>query len=72
MEKAVLVGVVLPHQRKEQIQEYLEELAFLAETAGAKAEKTFIQSLPHPDPRTFIQKGKAEEIKNYVREHKVN
>ncbi|MCS7076109.1 MAG: GTPase HflX [Bacteroidia bacterium] len=72
MERAVLVGVMLPNQRKEQIQEYLDELAFLADTAGAQTQIRFIQSLLHPDPRTFINKGKAEEIKNYVREHKID
>jgi len=47
-------------------QEYLDELAFLAETAGAVAVKRFVQKLQHPDSRTFVGKGKLEEIKNYV------
>lgn len=72
MERAVLVGVILPNQSREQIEEYLDELAFLADTAGAKEEKRFIQSLQHPDVRTFVNKGKAEEIKNYVREHQID
>lgn len=72
MERAVLVGVVLPNQSKEQIQEYLDELAFLADTAGATEVFRFVQSLQHPDVRTFVNKGKAEEIKNYVREHQID
>lgn len=70
-ERAVLVGLVSKEQTEQQVQEYLEELAFLAETAGAKAIKRFIQKLPHPDSRTFIGKGKLEEIKNYVQDKEV-
>lgn len=65
-EKAVLVGLVHKTQTEEQVKEYLEELAFLAETAGAKAVKRFMQKLPHPDSRTFVGKGKLEEIRNYI------
>ena len=65
-EKAVLVGLVHKDQTEEQLQEYLDELAFLAETAGARAVKRFTQKLPHPDSRTFIGKGKLEEIKKYI------
>jgi GTP-binding protein HflX len=65
-EKAVLVGVASPEQTIQQAEEYLDELAFLAETAGAIAVKRFIQKLPHPDSRTFVGKGKLEEIKKYV------
>ncbi|MCX8018980.1 MAG: GTPase HflX [Chitinophagaceae bacterium] len=65
-ENAVLVGLIHKGQTEEQLQEYLDELAFLAETAGATAVKRFIQKLPHPDPKTFIGKGKLEEIKNFV------
>jgi GTP-binding protein HflX len=65
-ERAVLVGLAQKDQTDEQLQEYLDELAFLAETAGAVAVKRFTQKLPHPDSRTFIGKGKLEEIKNYV------
>jgi GTP-binding protein HflX len=66
VEKAVLVGLVYKDQTEPQVQEYLDELAFLAETAGATAVKRFTQKLPHPDSRTFIGKGKLEEIKKYV------
>ncbi|MDX2048970.1 MAG: GTPase HflX [Chitinophagaceae bacterium] len=65
-EKAVLVGVVHKGQTETQVEEYLEELAFLAETAGAVTVKRFMQKLPHPDSRTYVGKGKLEEIKNYV------
>jgi GTP-binding protein HflX len=65
-EKTVLVGLILKEQTEEQVTEYLDELAFLSETAGAMAVKRFTQRLPHPDSRTFVGKGKLEEIKNYV------
>lgn len=65
-ERAVLVGLVHKDQTEVQLQEYLDELAFLAETAGAVAVKRFTQKLPHPDSRTFVGKGKLEEIKQYV------
>lgn len=51
---------------EEETQEHLDELAFLAETAGIKTEKQFVQNLPHPDPRTFVGKGKLEEMKSFV------
>ncbi len=65
-EKAVLVGLIQKEQTDEQVTEYLDELAFLSETAGATAIKRFTQKLPHPDSRSFVGKGKLEEIKNYV------
>ena len=65
-EPAVLVGLIQKDQTEPQVQEYLDELAFLAETAGAVAVKRFTQKLQHPDSRTFVGKGKLEEIKNYV------
>lgn len=65
-ERAVLVGLINKDQTEPQMQEYLDELAFLAETAGAVAVKRFTQKLPHPDSRTFVGKGKLEEIKKYV------
>lgn len=65
-EKAILVGVVHKDQTEQQTQEYLDELAFLAETAGAIAVKRFTQKLLHPDSRTFIGKGKLEEIRKYI------
>jgi GTPase len=65
-EKAVLVGVVTKEQTEEKVQEYLDELAFLAETAGAVTLKRFTQKLSHPDSKTFVGKGKLEEIKTYI------
>jgi GTP-binding protein HflX len=65
-ERAILVGLVHKDQTEPQLQEYLDELAFLAETAGAVAVKRFTQKLLHPDSKTFIGKGKLEEIKKYV------
>lgn len=68
-ELAVLVGVVTGSQTEEQISEYLDELAFLALTAGVVTKKRFVQRLPHPHVRTFVGKGKLEEIKDYIQEH---
>lgn len=65
-EKAILVGLVHKQQTEQQLKEYLQELAFLAETAGATAVKTFFQKLPHPDSKTFMGKGKLEEIAAYI------
>lgn len=65
-ETAVLVGLIQKNQTEEQLKEYLDELAFLAETAGAKAIKRFWQKLPHPDSKTFVGKGKLEEIRDYL------
>ncbi|MGI8580794.1 MAG: GTPase HflX [Chitinophagaceae bacterium] len=64
--KAVLVGLINKEQTEHLVNEYLDELAFLADTAGAKAIKRFTQRLPHPDSKTFIGKGKLEEIKKYI------
>jgi GTP-binding protein HflX len=63
---AVLVGLIHKDQNEHQLNEYLDELAFLAETAGAVAVKRFTQRLPHPDSRTFVGKGKLEEIKRFI------
>ena len=70
-EKAVLVGLVHKDQTETQVQEYLDELAFLAETAGAVTVKRFTQKLLHPDSKTFVGKGKLEEIKNYCQQKNV-
>lgn len=70
-ERAVLVGVIQKDQKEQQVQEYLDELAFLAETAGAVTVKKFVQKLAHPDSRTFVGKGKLQEIKNYAKEKEV-
>ncbi|WP_336514934.1 GTPase HflX [Pollutibacter soli] len=65
-EKAVLVGVIHKNQTDRQVEEYLDELSFLAETAGAQTSRRFIQRLQHPDSKTYIGKGKLEEIRQYV------
>lgn len=70
-EKAVLIGLVTKDQNEIQVKEYLDELAFLAETAGAIAVKTFYQKLSHPDSKTFVGKGKLEEIKDYIWEKEI-
>ncbi|HLO38867.1 MAG TPA: hypothetical protein VK173_10255, partial [Lacibacter sp.] len=70
-ERAIIVGVVQKGQTDLQVQEYMDELAFLAETAGAITIKRFMQKLPRPDSKTFVGKGKLEEIKNYVQGHDI-
>lgn len=68
---AVLVGLIQQNQAEELEVEYLEELKFLAETAGANTLKIFTQKLAHPDSRTFVGKGKLEEIKKYISQRNV-
>ena len=70
-ESAILVGVIKKDETEQQVKEYLDELAFLAETAGAVAVKRFVQKLSHPDSKTFVGKGKLEEIARYVAEHNI-
>ena len=65
-ENAILVGVVQPDQTDVQVNEYIDELEFLAETAGVKTLKRFTQKLKHPDARSFVGKGKLEEIKKFI------
>lgn len=65
-EKAVLVGLVYGEQTQDQLTEFMDELEFLTNTAGAKVLKRFTQKLPHPDVRSFVGKGKLEEIQEYV------
>ncbi|MFL5787916.1 MAG: GTPase HflX [Flavisolibacter sp.] len=71
-EKAILVSVIQKDQKEEEANEYLDELAFLAETAGAITVKRFVQKLAHPDSRTFVGKGKLEEIREYVASKDIN
>ncbi|RYZ18633.1 MAG: GTPase HflX [Chitinophagaceae bacterium] len=71
-EMAVLVGVVQKEQTETQVTEYLDELAFLAETAGAVTVKRFVQKLARPEPKTFVGKGKLQEIAAYVQSHGIN
>ena len=65
-ENAILVGLIQKDQTEERENEYLDELSFLAETAGAVAVKRFTQKMSRPDSKTFLGKGKLEEIKNYI------
>ncbi|MCI5080831.1 MAG: GTPase HflX [Saprospiraceae bacterium] len=67
-EYAILIGLVTKNETEEQIVEYLDELEFLALTAGAKTLKRFIQKLPHPDSKTFIGSGKLDEVAEYIEE----
>jgi GTPase len=69
--RTVLVGVINKDQTDQQAHEYLDELAFLSETAGAIAIKRFTQKLVQPDSRSFVGKGKLEEIRKYVESHDV-
>ena len=71
-ERTVLVGVVQKDQNEQQVTEYLDELAFLAETAGAETVRRFTQKLAHPDSKTFVGKGKLEEIKDYITGRNIN
>lgn len=71
-ETAVLVALISQEQTTEQTREYLEELAFLAETSGAKTLNSFTQRMEKPDVRTFVGKGKLEEIHAYVIAHEVD
>ncbi len=71
-ERVVLVGAITRGETEEAVAEYLEELAFLTDTAGGVVLKTFTQKMDKPDPATYIGKGKAEEIKAYIEEHKAD
>lgn len=71
-ERAVLVGLITPTQNETKANEYLAELAFLAETAGAKSEKRFLQRVDNPNPRTFVGKGKLEEIRQYIEDNAID
>ena len=71
-ETVVLVGVITRLQPEEQVTEYLDELEFLALTAGATTLKRFVQKVDLPNSATFIGQGKMYEIKDYILEHKVD
>ena len=70
-ERAVLVGLITPTQGEAKANEYLDELAFLADTAGAVTVMRFLQRLDYPNPRTFVGTGKLEEIKQYVEDNEI-
>ncbi|HQN98322.1 MAG TPA: GTPase HflX [Bacteroidales bacterium] len=71
-ESAVVVGLITPEQSVDKSREYLDELEFLADTAGAVVKKRFVQRLPYPDPKTFVGKGKLKEIFNYVTDNHID
>ena len=71
MEKAILIGLITPDISQEQAYEYLDELAFLADTAGAKPIRNFTQKLPHPDNKTFLGKGKMDEVRLFAEENEI-
>ncbi|MDE6026495.1 MAG: GTPase HflX, partial [Muribaculaceae bacterium] len=70
-ERAVLVGLATRQQNEAKCNEYLDELEFLAHTAGAETEKRFIQKLDYPNSRTYVGKGKLEEIRQYVEDNEI-
>lgn len=71
-ERCVLVGLINKQQSREEVEEYLDELAFLAETAHAVTVKRFVQQLDRPDTRFFVGSGKIEEIRNFVVENEID
>ncbi len=71
-ESAVLIGLINQEQDELQLKEYLDELAFLTETAGAKAVKRFTQRIEFPNPRTFVGSGKLYEIASYIRDNEID
>ncbi|GAA3966112.1 GTPase HflX [Pedobacter ginsengiterrae] len=71
-ERAILVGVITPGEKEEQTKEYLDELAFLVETAGGRVEKNFTQKMLKPERATFVGTGKLEEIKAYVKSEEID
>ena len=70
-ERAVLVGLVNDMQNEAKAREYLDELAFLADTAGAETVRTFLQRLDYPNPRTYVGKGKLEEIRAFIEDNDI-
>ena len=70
-ERTVLVGLVTKNRTEAKVKEYLDELDFLARTAGAEPEKQFVQKLEYPNPRTYVGTGKLEEIRQYVEDHEI-
>jgi GTP-binding protein HflX len=71
-ERAILIGVIYQGQEESEVEDYLEELSFLTETAGAEPVKRFIQKLDVPNPRTFIGSGKIIELGLFVSENKID
>lgn len=72
LEKAVFVGIIRPKDDERKVYEYLDELQFLAETAGAVGDKKFVQRVDRPDNATYIRSGKLEEIASYCEENEID
>lgn len=71
MERAIFVSVITPNNTEEQVNEYLDELQFLAETAGAVGERRFVQKVDRPNSKTYVGTGKLEEIKAFIVENEI-
>jgi|TARA_B110000908_G_scaffold2088_1_gene2738 GTP-binding protein HflX len=71
-EKAVIIGVITQQQSQDDVKEYLDELAFLAETAGAITVKRYTQKVEYPHPKTFVGKGKLDEIRQYIKSNSID
>lgn len=71
-ERAILIGIIYPGQDPGEVDDFLDELAFLTKTAGAVPVKKFVQKLSHPDPRTFVGEGKIGEISGFVKENNID
>ena len=71
-ERAILIGLIFPGQDEHQANEFLDELSFLTDTAGAEPIDRFLQRLPVPDPKTFVGSGKITEIASYVSTNKIS
>lgn len=68
-EYCVLIGIISKDEEEAQVMEYLDELEFLATTAGAVTKKVFTQKMPHPNVKSFVGSGKLDEIKTYIEQH---
>lgn len=71
-EKAVLIGIITASDTKDKVEEYLNELEFLVETAGGIAVRRFVQQLEFPNPQTYVGKGKLDEVHQYVKAEKID
>ena len=71
-EKAVLVGIITQNQSEDKLNEYLDELEFLTQTAGGEVTKRFMQKMDKPNPKTFVGTGKLDEIDGYIKEHNID
>ena len=71
-EKAVFVGIIRPKDSERKVMEYLDELEFLAETAGVEGDKKFVQKMDKPESSTYIRSGKLKEVAEYCEEHEIS